>query len=214
LDELTHVDVRGTARAAQVVLDNIRSLTPAERDGAAAALRVLQVTCPYNRASVQLPLALDAVVSQTDPGVLDPLIQKDWAYLRQGLAAHVAVLDALDAHLPLPVEGDYLHGRLYPDAPMTRAQLDEAPDPVGATRPLLASIMFVVDGYDAATQERIDANFAMLDGPTMQQWPLKAQIIGWRTALQRMQPFLTDGARQNRVAEMIAAIDEYVGLYC
>ena len=178
------------------------------------ALRVLQVTCPYNRASVQLPLVLHALVSETDPEALDPLIQSDWAYLRKGLDAHVAVLDALDADLPLPAEGDYLYGRLYPDAPITRAQLADAEDPVWVTRTLLSSIQFVVSEYDDATLATIDEHVAVVESKTAGQWPLKVQIMGWRAALQRMQPFLEDEAHKDQVAQLIFAIDEYVGLRC
>ena len=60
----------------------------------------------------------------------------------------------------------------------------------------------------------IDANLAVVEGKTAQQWPMKAQIIGWRSALRRVQPFLTDEIRKKQVEQMILAIDEYVGMNC
>ena len=214
IEELPHVDVRGTARSTQVILDIVRSQPADQRQAAADSLKVLQVTCPYNRASVQLPIALHLTVQKTEAGHLDPLIQKDWEYLQQGLADHVAILDALGADLPAITEEDYLYGKLFPDGPMTRAELEAKADPVGATMPLLSSIRFVVDDYPAPVKESIDAHFARVDAGTGLQWNLKRQIIGWRAALQKMEPFLQDEARKKQVAQMIYAMDEYIGLYC
>ncbi|MBX2797028.1 MAG: hypothetical protein KTR31_05155 [Myxococcales bacterium] len=214
LEELARADVRGTAQSTTRVLQHVRALDPAQREAASAALRALQVTCPYHRSSVQLPLALRAVVSGIDPMDLDPLIQADWQRLLQGLDAQVAVLDALGVELPLPVEGDYLHGRVYPDAPLTRAQLAESGDPLADTRPLLASVPFVVDDYDDAIKGVIHGHVEVLDEATAGQWPLKLQILGWRNALKRIQPFLTDSERAARVEQMIRVIDEYEGLLC
>lgn len=214
LNALTRIDPRGTARSARIVLDTLGELTPAERREAAEAVRVLQVTCPFNRASVQLPLAMHAVISKTDPAELDPLIRSDWEYLQTGLESHVAVLDLLGADLPIPTEDDYLYGRLFPDAPLTRAQLAASDDPIAATLPLLASIRFVVDSYPPEATERIDRNTAVLSGPTADQWPLNNQILAWRDGLERMQPFLKDAGRKREVSRILAALDEYAGLHC
>ena len=214
LHELTEVDVRGAAFAAQVVLESAEARPAEAREMVGAALQVLQVTCPYNRAAVQLPIALRAAVAETDPNDLDPLIQADWRYLQQGLDAHVATLDVFGASLPLPTEADYLYGRLFPDAPITRAQLEAADDPIRATMPLLASIRFVVDEYTSEATETIEQNRLVVYAGTGEMWPLKHQMLGWRSALTKLQPFLTEEGRKAQVAQMIEALDTFAGLGC
>lgn len=214
LDELVQVDVRGTTRATEIVLAEVQGLSATDRRDAARALAKLQVTCPYNRASVQLPIALHQAVSRFDETHLDPVARSDWRYLERGLAAHVAILDALGADLPLPAEGDYLHGKLYPDAPKTRAEIEQADDPVALTLPLLASIPFVVNDYDAATYEAIGVELAAVEARTAHQWPLDQHLMGWRSALTRIQPFVQGSEQYQEISYMIYAIDTYMGLSC
>ena len=137
LQELSRVDVRGTVRSIEVILEDVQALSPQQRAEAAESLRVLSVTCPYTRASLQLPIALHRGVVDVDIDHIDGFVQRDWAYLWRGLTAHVAVLDALGVDLPQPTPGDYLYGKGDATMMVDRSTLGAAVDAVEATVPLV-----------------------------------------------------------------------------
>ncbi len=70
------------------------ALSPSERADAVASLAVLSAEDPYVRASLQIPLALDAVVRRRSREV-PRAAREDWAALERLLASHVAVLEVL-----------------------------------------------------------------------------------------------------------------------
>jgi hypothetical protein len=207
LDELMFADVRGAARATEIVRDDLRALSPEARAEVAASMEVLVRNCPFTRASVQLPRALHRVVMETPLGEIDGgYAQSDWLSLRRGLTAHVEALDAMGAHLPLPETGDYLYeagdGWLLDDAALARAD-----DPVAATLPLLHRVRPLVEGYDRATADRIDLHRRRIEGHTMHGWVLSEHVWAWRDALVRMAPFVAEPEAKARVQAMLEALE-------
>ncbi|MEZ4322897.1 MAG: hypothetical protein R3F61_35855 [Myxococcota bacterium] len=211
LDELAQVDPRGTFTSIQYVLADIQALSPKDRAGAAASLALLSVTCPYTRASRQLPLALQQVVSTIDPEDLDPLVEQDWKYLQNGLDAHVAVYDALDAQLALPRPGDALHG-----APglLDRAGMKRSTDLVGDTALLVDQIPTLAESLPQATLDHIDQHAQRYEALTGHTAVLKMQMRGWYLALKRILPFVVDPDARMRLQRATYVVESYLGMGC
>ncbi len=207
-------DVRGTLASIEGVRAQVMAMSAEQRAEAKEAAHALMVSCPYNRASFQLPFAMEHIASRYEADDQHGLIRDDWRRLRQGLAAHVEVLDALGGgELPAPQSGDYLV-TLAPELVVDRAHLDRAEDPIGETMELMLRIQDLVDGYDPATKARIDGTSATLSAATGDQWTLKLQLIGWKTALERMEPFIEDEAMAADVRQMIVGVAYYLGPFC
>ena len=178
------------------------------------AAAVLMVNCPYNRASFQLPIAMQSVVARYNADQQHNVISEDWRRLQQGLTMHVQVLDALGGgQLLTPLNGDHLM-QMNPALVLDRGQLATSPDPVGDTLALLEQVGELVEGYDMETMAKIEAASGPLAEATGDQWTLKLQIIGWRAALQRMEPFAQDAKMKADIRQMIEAMDAYVRERC
>lgn len=197
--ELSRVDVRGTAASITAVLQAIQQLEPEARAEAIASLRYLSVNCPYTRAALQLPFALHARVKGIDAETLDPFIARDWRTLQEGLATHVAVLEALEVDLALPPSLD-------------------------ATREVVQAIPTAATAIDEETMYLIELRSEQLEaatgigrpcprGPWSIQpghpWTLGLQLGGWSDALRRLRPFVKDPATGKDIDAMRALLDDF-----
>lgn len=222
-DELSRMDVRGTASSIAMISADVQKLSPEEQMQAAESLRILSVNDPYTRSAMQLPFALHAVVTGIAPERLDPLVQSDWRYLQQGLAAHVAVLEVLGVDLPEPALGDQLHGRAQ-GLMVSRDILLATDDPVGVTAALIHELPVLAAQVDEPSMELINRHSDRVErvtgvgrpcprGPWAtlpgHPWTLGMQIGGWHDALRRVEPFVQDPAVKLQIDAMIEVLDEY-----
>jgi hypothetical protein len=220
--EFVRVDARGALRSIDAVARTIRDLPEADRAEAAASLRALSVMDPYTRAALQLPFALDALVSRIPADAFDPLVRQDWVYLQEGLATHVDVLEALGVDLPVPTVGDPLSGRGVPLVDLDALLASD--DPLALTAALLDDIIAIAQRIDAPTQERIEATSDRIEAVTGvvrpcprgphavlpgQPWTLGMQLGGWHDALRRVEPFAMDPATGAQLQAMVEALDVY-----
>lgn len=196
-----------TAYAARVA-----ALEPLVRPAVEEAVGSLQVDCPYNRASFQLPVALALAAGSVEGRGLEPEARATWRAVRSGLVAHAAAVDALagpDWRMPAP--GENLHGL---DAIVSRAELEAAEDPIATTTALLVQITATVDDYDDATTARIEAASDTLRPFEASPWRLKLALLGWKAGLEAVAPQLTDATERARLEAMIAAIDLFASTRC
>jgi hypothetical protein len=222
-DELSRMDVRGTASSMAMISGEVQKLSPEEQAQAAESLRILSVNDPYTRSAMQLPFALHAVVTGIAPERLDPLVQRDWRYLQEGLAAHVAVLEVLGVDLPEPALGDHLHGRAQ-GLMVSRDILLAKDDPIGVTAALIHEIPALAGQVEEPSMELINRHSDRVErvtgvgrpcprGPWAtlpgQPWTLGMQIGGWHDALRRVEPFVQDPAVKLQIDAMIEVLDEY-----
>lgn len=207
-DQLSEVDARGAAQSTAIVRRDVEALPAAQRAEAAAALHALVVDCGYTRVSMQLPLVLLPLVDALDPEHMGPFVRPDLQLLRQGLADHVATLDALELTLPMPQPGDFLHDR---PGMVDRAGLASLADPLGETRLLLESF---TNDFDDASLERVQRNTDAVGAATGHSWALKPQLRGWLHTLRRIEPWVIDARSRAQVNEMIGLLEQYGGRGC
>jgi len=222
IDELSRVDVRGTAQSIALIARQIHDLDPQARAQAADSLRILSVSDPYTRSAMQLPIALHRVVQGIPAESLEPLVQKDWLTLQEGLTTHVAVLDALGVDLPMPGPGDPLHG--HEDLLVDRGTLLTMDDPILATSLLIHELTSLAEQVAPPTSERIERHSDRVEeatgigrpcprGPHAvlpgQPWTLGMQLGGWHDALRRVEPFVTEPSAQAQVAAMVKVLDAH-----
>ncbi|MEZ4449603.1 MAG: hypothetical protein R3B09_08990 [Nannocystaceae bacterium] len=223
LAELSRVDARGTHAAISVIAAKIAALDDDARAEAAASLRALSVRCPYTRAAMQLPFALQAAVAAIDAEQLDPLVRGDWDHLQRGLAAHVELLRGLGVDLPAPAPGDPLHDAA-PGLMLDRDALLASDDPLAATARLVGAITTIAQGLDPSLAAELDRHSDRLEAITGVErpcprgpwavlpghpWTLGMQLGGWHDALRRVAPFVEDPAARADVEAMIDALDRY-----
>ncbi len=205
------VDARGAADAMAAVRRDIEALDPSERAEAAESLAVLQVTCPYTRASLQLALALHLEAQHLDKAQFDGLVHPEVDYLKRGLADHVAVLDALQVQLPLPGRHDGLDGVF---GLVDRAQLEASESPVATTAPLVESVPDLVESIENVDLDRIRKHSHIAQHATGHLWTFQPHLMGWRTTLARLEPFVQDDAARQQVRKMLDALDTIAGMGC
>ena len=191
-DQLSRLDVRGTAASISMIADEVRALPPLSVKEASESLQVLLVHCPYTRAALHLPFILHAAVMDIDADSLDPLVQRDWAYLQEGLGTHVDVLGMLGVEFrTLELNQGITTAAKQVDEP-TRALIDHHSDRVealtGVGRPCPRGPWSVLPG---------------------QSWNLGMQLGGWHDALRRVQPFVDADARED-IDALVALLDVYV----
>lgn len=204
---------QGTTRGVRVARERIDALSGTDRLEARLAAHLLMGNCPWNRASVQLPIALSLVAARHDPARMDPEVGAEWRRLQVGLAEHVALLDQFGVTaLRAPLPGDYL--ATHTDVIVTRAQLDAAADPLAVTRALVDQIPALVAGYDLATGEFIEMDRLQLQAHTAGAWPYPDLLDGWRVALVALEPKVRDEALLRDVRAMISVLEAYGGSGC
>jgi len=186
--EAALADVRGTTDATVALSKRVASLSTSDRTDARVAAAYVVANCPYNRASVQLALDLDRAASRYGPERFNHVIDLDWQRLRTGLAAHVEVFD----HLGIDLE----------------------PQPLSETSVQLAAVMGEVDAMDAMIKLGVDDAVERLNLHTGDQWPLKTQLLGWRNALEKMEPHVANPEIRAEIRQMIDLISAHVPLYC
>ena len=207
-------DTQEVARLSEQRLVEVQGLSPKQRTELSANVRVLTVNCPYTRASWQLPLVLDRVVSELGPDLVEePQAREEWEGLRRGLRSQVAMLDLMGVDLAYPQPGDYLVSAADPEALVDRATLLQLADPVGATMHLLESNDDLTSSMDESTQHLIRRNADSayeLMGPTS----MYEQNDGWLRALRRVAPAVSDPVARRRVEAMIKALDLHASQGC
>lgn len=214
-------DVRGAATEIARVADRIDALDVDRLAEARGALRELARNDPYVRVALLLPEALHATVAAVSVERVDRFVQRDWAYLQQGLATHVAVLDALDVDLAPPGPGDVLFGQ---DEAWTidRDAMRRADDPVAAAGRVVRALG-EADVPDGAWV-RLDTWSAVVEDATGvarpcprdpwgkhagQPWTLGLTLGGWHDALRRVAPFVSDPEVASQVQDLLALFDAY-----
>ena len=200
-DTLTRVDVRGTATAIGLTLQDIERLTPERRARLVANYRVLAANCPYTRASLLLPQALHQVVQGLDVDQLDPLVHHQLADLKRGLATHVAVLDALEVDLAAPQPGDHLHG-LPDDILIDRSTLESSDDPIAAIAPLIEQVNPLAEQLHGDALERVETHRQQAE-VLLGQASMGVTLGAWESALRRIEPFVQDEAAAEDVRRLI-----------
>lgn len=209
LDPTASEDVRTTTLALQDTLKVVRQNKSSPLRSSFESAQRLAMTCPYNRASFQLPRALYLSATAIDAESLDPELRADWRTLQLGLETHVSVLDHLGAGLPLPTEGSYLGDKLPEGAAITVADLAGAADPVAATMPLLEAIRPIVGHYDAEVRSVIDEDVAALVAATGDDALLGERMQGWLEVLNRIEPGVKDPAIRAQVRQMVDALEVF-----
>ena len=188
------------------------SLPKRSRARVEAASHTLVRNCPFNRASVQIPIAMRAVLARHDASTLPTEAQPGWKALQEGLDAHVATLGAIGAAaLPLPAEGDYLH---HVDGLVDGRALVRLDDPLTPTYRLVDGVSSLVQGYDEATLDRIGAAQEVMRAPTSDTWTLKWHSIGWREGLLALDPALAGHPAQADVQRMIDTLSRLFEQSC
>lgn len=218
IHELSRVDVRGTRQAITLISQSVDALSPAQRAEAAASLQFLVANCPYTRSALMLPVALHAAAREASVGHAPMYAQWDWAFLQEGLATHVAVLDALGVTFSAPQPGDALFG--YASVIDQQALL-AADDPIAAMAPFIEDITVIAADIDRPTADAIERHSARVERATEivrpcprgpwsvmpgQPWTLGMQLGGWHDALRRLAPAAEDA---ERLGEMVALLDGY-----
>lgn len=214
-------DVDAARASIREDFDRIAALSPAERDEASAALRFLTSNCPYTRAAMLLPHVVLDAIDALPPAALAPAGRSELEALRDRLALHVAVLDALGVQVTRPGPNDALHGHMpaaFPDL----ATLREAHDPVSAMAYSIAQITNVARTMDATTQARFDAHSARVEaitgiarpcprGPWAvspgHPWTFGAKFGGWRDDLQALALHAVDAETRAELDALVALLD-------
>ncbi len=217
------VDVEAAAHSMTMVSETVRTLSPESREQAAESLRFLSVNCPYTRAALQLPFAMQAALAQIDPEGLDPVARRDLAHLAEGLQAHVDALEALGVDLSLPQPGDHLHGW---DGPMMVdvQELQAAEEPVLLAWPLVHEISAIATQIDEPTMELIHLHSDLVESRTGVErpcprgpwsirpghpWTLGMQLSDWHEALRHLEPLARDRGVQNQISTMVDLLEAY-----
>ena len=209
-----HTDLRGTVTSIEAVRDQVQTLDGKALKEAQDASAVLMQNCPYNRASFQLPFVMQQVAHKYDAEFQDERIQDDWRRFQRGLDAHAETLVLLSGgELTKPGKKDYL-AQVDAQFIATRGDLAKSSDPLGETQEFMRLIPDLVDAYDDETKAKIDAATPVLAMATGDQWTLKAQLIGWRSAIEKIEPFVTDPEMSNDLLNIKVAIAYYLGQFC
>lgn len=195
---------------AEPVLERLRQARPRDRAALKVAIGNLSVSCPYTRASLQLPLVLEQVVSSLAAEDLAPHARAPWTELQRGLKAHVALLDAMGVDLRLPAAGDHLLWATEGRAIVDRTTLAASPDPIGDTMQLIARNDAIVEAMDDATRASIERDsgtvYAVIQPMTTTMYHLTAR---WHEALRTLAPSVQDPTDRARLERLIRVLDEH-----
>lgn len=201
----------------------IAALPPAQRDEASAALRILTANCPYTRAAMLLPYVLSDAVEEVSSAAFDPEGRRDLEALRDGLALHVATLDALQVQVTRPGPNDVLYARM-PAALPDLASLQRADDPVAEMAYSIGQITPIARTIDTATEARLDTFSARVEAATEvarpcprgpwavspgHPWTLGMELGGWRDDLKELATHSADPATHARIDALVALLDAY-----
>ena len=225
---LTWDGAQGTQRTLDVLAYRFEQQTPARQAELVASARSLVSTCPYNRAVVQLILALNTEVARHDAHALNEAYRNEFLRLQTGLKANVDLFETLGvADLPLPEDVSIwqitpqaeptntlspLMGR--PELLQTRGQVEGSETPLADMEPLLAQIEPIVNAYTPGTKMHIDVWRATLTDSLGEYWPWKMQLIGWRNTLERIRVHAREPGLQEDIDRMVDTIDRVTALYC
>ncbi len=197
--------VEAAAHNLEILHGDVAAMKPEAKAEMRAAVVELIVNCPYNRASLQLPLLLE--------GELAPHDDPELADLKAALARHVDLLEALELDsLELPKAGDNLFEGVA--AVHTRASLAAHPDPVGETRVLVDQIKPMVQAYSDETLSRLDAARAVTRPASREQWPLGNQLVGYSVELERVILVTEDEAVRTDARIWLDLLHGYMATSC
>lgn len=182
--------------------DRVVALSSSDRRDAVQSVAYLTVSDPYTRASMQVPLALQAVVAPVDPATVPRAAQADWSLLQEQLATYLAVLDALEVDLQAPVAGDALGG-VDPDLLIDRRALAGSRDPLERTARLVEALPEVARAVPAWQMASITHHNEQLEQTTGVErpcprgpwavlpghsWTLGLQLGEVASTLERLEP--------------------------
>lgn len=206
--------IRSTTDALHRARDRYDALTPAAQARVRAATRSLAVNCPWNRSSLQLPLALSLEADKVRGEGLDADQREAWRQLRSGLALHVETLDRMvGSDWPMPGVTDNLD-QLHAPALQSRTDLLQDPHPLASTHQLLLQIDVLVPAFTTTTLATLNEARATLDADHPDAWPLSDALVGWSAALEQLRPHFTDPHDQRILAEMLAELELYQSKSC
>lgn len=203
LQELNALDVAGTDQAMGWVLQDIQALSPEQLAQAKDAMRELSVTCSYTRASHQIPLVLQPRIDALNPEHFESAARSDLAHLKHGVGDHVAVMDALGVELPMPEQGDFLFGHANL---VDRSGLAMMTDPVQNLSDQLDNIR---TDFPPKTQDRVSANFELVESVTGHQSSFKGYTNGWYRGLKQIEPFAVNTQAKSEVNAIIGMLTVY-----
>lgn len=207
MEDFQELGPREMARTMAWVRYDMEALSPERHAEVSDAMRTLAVTCSYTRASHQLPLVLEPRVAAINPEHVEPAAREDLGYLKQGLADHVAVLDALDVTLPIPEQGDFLFGHANL---VDRAGLAMLLDPIQNTHDQLGNIRTY---FPRTTKELVTASFAQVES-TGHHSSFKFFLMGWHRTLESIAPHVLNPDTKADVDAMIALLQDHSDRGC
>jgi hypothetical protein len=186
-------DVDALLQSVERVQEQVLALTPGDRAQAVDSLRFLYVNCPYTRAALQLPFALQELASAVDPDGLDPAARADWGQLQAGLAVHVAVLESLG------IDGAG-QSPMIAGIPGLAAEID-------------AETLDLIELHSARVEQLTGIARPCPRGPWSvlpgQPWTLGAQLTGWTDLLVSLEPLAVEATAQQGIADMAALLQAY-----
>ncbi len=227
----TVADARDQLRALHTVVDG---WSADDRWAAREAAHTLLVSCPYNRAAAQLPLALRQSLAPLEGAGLSPAQRAELGALQDGLILHEALVDRITGgELPRPAVADHLDqldAFVLPSAHALRLDAD----PVSRTAALVARVPDIVRSYPPDVLGRIEdasARLAVLTsvppaglvdggdggGPAAGaslHWPHKRVVRGWQAGLAALVPALPPGDERARAAAALELVEAFLGEGC
>lgn len=210
-------------RSMREAADHIAGMSPAERDEAEAALGFLTANCPYTRAAMLLPSVLLDALDEVPAVALDRAGKTELAALREGLALHVATIEALGVRVGSPGPNDQLYGQTTAALP-DLARLRRAPNAVADMAHSVALITRIAETIDAQEGARLDAWSARVEaltgvarpcprGPWSvspgQPWTLGMELNGWRDELARLATRAVDPAAEAQIDALVSLLDAF-----
>mgnify|MGYP006906273744 CR=1 FL=1 len=174
----------------------------------------IMVSCPYNRAGVQVPFALMLGARSVDPAAFSTDDRRRWNDVVAGIQLQVRVYDELTRGVfPHPGPHDFL-SRLKPGTALSRAELEQSADPLAATQALVDQVGALVEAYDDPTLKRIDLARETLNAHTDPNWGHHDAILSWSESLIVLRDRMAPGEDQAQVAAMVRLLERLMSVGC
>ena len=203
--------------------EHIAGMSPSAREEATAALGFLTANCPYTRAAMLLPYVLLDALDKVPAGALDRAGKTELTALREGLALHVATVEALGVKIGSPGPNDQLYGQTTAALP-DLARLRRSPNAVADMAHSVAQITRIAETIDAQEGARLDVFSAIMEaltgvarpcprGPWSvspgQPWTLGMELNGWRDELKHLSTRAVDPAAEAQIDALVSLLDAF-----
>ncbi len=184
-------DTAQASRVHDALNRQIAAMTPAESAFLRGAAQTLVRNCPYNRAGAGLPALIAGVMrphfhlaDREEINRTSPATRERLRALQGALESHLRLIDALGLDpLPSPLNGDYLAGRdVWETAPQPIAPASRTTLLASAAR-RTEEVRDLVDAYDPETEAVINQANTVLQLHTDKHWPMKDELLAYRTTL-------------------------------